>query len=172
VRVIAATNRNLQDEVTERRFREDLYYRLNVFPVTLPPLRERADAIPLLVDYFLDRFGRQVGKRLKGAEPEALSALKRYAWPGNVRELQNAMERAVILAQGAVIRCANLPEGVLSRPVTENRESREALKGVERELIVKALERQGGNRRLAAEELGISRRTLQYKLKEYGLLDD
>ncbi len=171
VRVIAATNRNLQDEVTERRFREDLYYRLNVFPLLLPPLRERVDAIPLLVDYFLDRFGRQIGKRLKEVEPEALSALKRYAWPGNVRELQNAMERAVILAQGTV-RCANLPEGVLNSSVPEGRESRDALKGVERELIVKALERQGGNRRQAAEELGISRRTLQYKLKEYGLIED
>ncbi|GAM10870.1 acetoacetate metabolism regulatory protein AtoC [Geobacter sp. OR-1] len=171
VRVIAATNRNLQVEVAERRFREDLYYRLNVFPLHLPPLRERVDAIPLLVDYFLDRFGRQIGKKLKGVEAEALTALKGYAWPGNVRELQNAMERAVILAQG-MVRCANLPEAILNRSVPESRDSREALKDVERELIVKALERQRGNRRLAAEELGISKRALQYKLKEYGLLDD
>ncbi len=172
VRIIAATNRNLQDEVAERRFREDLFYRLNVFPLHLPPLRERADAIPLLVDYFLDRFGRQVGKRLKGVEAEALAALKRYPWPGNVRELQNVMERAVILAQGSVRR-GNLPEGVLEEGLPAGREgSREALKATERELIVRALERQGGNRRLAAEELGISKRSLQYKLKEYGLVGD
>ena len=171
VRVVAATNRNLRDEVARQRFREDLYYRLNVFPIQLPPLRDRADAVPLLAGYFLNRFSLQTGKKLKGFENEALIAMEHYAWPGNVRELQNVVERAVILAQG-VIRCVNLPEVVLRKPESMPQESRDALKSVEREMIVKVLGRHKGNRRLAAEELGFSRRTIQYKLKEFGLLDD
>lgn len=170
VRVIAATNRNLQDEVSQRRFREDLYYRLNVFPIQLPPLKDRSDAIPILADYFLNRFSLQTGKKLKGFKKEALSVMEHYAWPGNVRELQNVVERAVILAQGT-IHCENLPENILRKPEPVLKDSRDALKSVEREMIVKALGRQKGNRRLAAEELGISRRMLQYKLKEYDLLD-
>lgn len=171
VRVVAATNRNLQDEVARNRFREDLYYRLNVFPIQLPPLRDRADAVPLLAGYFLNRFSSQTGKNLKGFENEALITMEHYAWPGNVRELQNVVERAVILAQG-IIRCVNLPEVVLRKPEPIPQVSREALKSVEREMIVKVLGRHKGNRRLAAEELGFSRRTIQYKLKEFGLLDD
>lgn len=171
VRVIAATNRNLQDEVAQRRFREDLYYRLNVFPVQLPPLKDRADSISLLAGYFLNRFSGQIGKKLKGFEKEALTAMEHYAWPGNVRELQNVIERAVILAQGT-IRCSNLPDTLLRPPEPTPLDSRDALKSVEREMIIKALGRHKGNRRLAAEELGLSRRALQYKLKEYDLLDD
>ena len=171
VRVIAATNRNLQQEVAARRFREDLYYRLNVFPLHLPPLRERVDALPLLIEYFLHRFCRQIVKKLKGVEPAALKAMQSYLWPGNVRELQNVMERAVILAQD-LVRCGNLPEDLLRGSAPEPLESRDVLKSVEREMIVKALRKHGGNRRLAATELGVSRRTLQYKLKEFGLLDD
>jgi two-component system response regulator AtoC len=170
VRVIAATNRNLQTEVAERRFREDLYYRLNVFPLNLPPLRERVDAIPRLSDYFLHRFSRQVGKHVKGIEEEALTVMQEYAWPGNVRELQNVMERAVILAQD-MVRVGNLPGEMVHGAAPKREESREILKSTEREIIVRALRKHRGNRRLAAEELGISRRTLQYKLKEYGLLD-
>ncbi len=170
VRVIAATNRNLQDEVAGRRFREDLYYRLNVFPLSLPPLRERADAIPLLVNHFLERFSRQIGKKLKGVDAEALSALVRYGWPGNVRELQNVMERAVILAQD-LIRLHNLPGELERASRPETLDSRDLLKSTEREIIIKALRKHDGNRRLAAEEMGITRRALQYKLKEYGLLD-
>jgi two-component system response regulator AtoC len=171
VRVIAATNRDLQDEVAHRRFREDLYYRLNVFPIQLPPLKDRADAIPLLAEYFLNHFSVQIGKKLKGFEQEALSTLEHYAWPGNVRELQNVVERAVILAQG-IIRCVNLPDVVLSKPEPVMHDSRDTLKTVERDLIVKALGRHRGNRRLTAEELGLSRRALQYKLKEFNLLDE
>jgi DNA-binding NtrC family response regulator len=171
VRVIAASNRNLQDEVTAKRFREDLYYRLNVFPLHLPPLRERSDVISQLADYFLHRFSRQIGKKLKGIDTEALEAMQVYVWPGNVRELQNVMERAVILAQD-FIRRSNLPDEMLRRAEPESRDGREMLKSVEREMIVKALHRHAGNRRLAATELGFSRRTLQYKLKEYGLLDE
>jgi len=171
VRVIAATNRNLQQEVASRRFREDLYYRLNVFPLQLPPLRERVDALPLLVEYFLHRFCRQIGKKLKGVEPAALKAMQTYLWPGNVRELQNVMERAVILAQD-LVRPGNLPDDLLRATVPEPVGGRDVLKTVEREMIVKALRKHGGSRRLAATEMGISRRTLQYKLKEFGLLDD
>ncbi|HEY6873910.1 MAG TPA: sigma-54 dependent transcriptional regulator [Geobacteraceae bacterium] len=170
VRVIAATNRNLQEEVAARRFREDLYYRLNVFPLRLPPLRERLDALPLLADYFLHRFSRQIGNKLKGIDTEAMAAMKSYAWPGNVRELQNVMERAVILAADCV-RIGNLPAELLEKGGAGNRQGRDILRGTEREIIVQALRKHGGNRRLAAEELGISRRTLQYKLKEFGLLD-
>src|SRR6266702_3801755 len=171
VRVIAATNRNLQDEVARRQFREDLYYRLNVFPILLPPLKDRVDAIPLLAGYFLNHFSAQTGKKLNGFEKEALTAMEHYAWPGNVRELQNVVERAVILAQGT-IRCANLPDVVLHKTEPVQLDSRDALKSVEREMIIKALGRHRGNRRLAAEELGLSRRMLQYKLKEYDLLDE
>ena len=171
VRVIAATNRNLEEEVAQRRFREDLYYRLNVFPLQLPPLRERIDALPLLTNYFLHRFSRQIGKKLKGVEPEALAEMKAYSWPGNIRELQNIMERGVILAQD-FIRRSNLPDEMLRGNLQETRESKDLLKSVERDIVVKALQRHGGNRRLAAMELGISRRTLQYRLKEFGLLDE
>ena len=171
VRVIAATNRNLVEEVAARRFREDLFYRLNVFPLYLPTLRERLDVIPLLVEFFLDNFSRRTGKKLKGVEPAALKALQGYSWPGNIRELQNVMERGVILAQG-MLRTENLPEAMLRPLESEMKESREVLKSVEREIISKALGKHGGNRRLAADELGMSRRTLQYKLKEYGMLQD
>lgn len=169
VRVIAASNRNLQEELSQRRFREDLFYRLNVFPLHLPPLRERSDAIPLLAEFFLDRFARQIGKHLAGIESEALELLTSHAWPGNIRELQNVMERAVILAHG-VVRRSNLPAEVLQTTVKPQRDGREQLKSAERDMIVKALESRGGNRRLTAEDLGMSRRTLQYKLKEFGLL--
>ncbi len=171
VRVIAATNRNLQDEVVQRRFREDLYYRLNVFPIKLPPLKDRVDAIPLLAGYFLSRFSLQTGKKLQGFEKTALTAMEHYTWPGNVREMQNVIERAVILAHGT-IRCDNLPEIVLRKSEPVIQDSRDALKSVEREIIIKALGRHRGNRRLAAGELGLSRRALQYKLKEHNLLDE
>ncbi len=171
VRVIAATNRNLQVEVAEGRFREDLYYRLNVFPIRLPPLRERIDAIPALVDYLVHRFSHRVGKKIESVEEEALAAMKDYAWPGNVRELQNVIERAVILAKDS-IKPDNLPCELLEEDGRKQQQGLDLLKSTEREIIIKALDKHGGNRRLASEELGISRRTLQYKLKEYGLLEE
>ncbi len=171
VRVIAATNRDLQGEVAERRFREDLFYRLNVFPVTLPPLRDRADALPLLTDYFLRRFSREIGKRLAGMDAAAMELLRAYPWPGNVRELQNVIERAVILARERVTR-SDLPEGVLSASVHKGQDGRGLLREAEREIIIKALQKHSGNRRLTAAELGVSRRTLQYKLKEFELLSE
>jgi transcriptional regulator with PAS, ATPase and Fis domain len=178
VRVIAATNRNLSIEIDQKRFREDLFYRLNVFPIQLPPLRERKDCIPLLAEFFLQRFSFQNNKVLKGIDAEALSSMNSYEWPGNIRELQNVMERAVIIAQD-MIRCTHLlvrgtqlPKHLTQTDNPIQLDSREMLKSVERDMIVKALERQGGNRRLAAEELHMSRRSLQYKLKEFGLLND
>jgi len=170
VRIIAATNRNLQVEVAEGRFREDLYYRLNVFPIRLPPLRERIDAVRTLTGFFLSRFCLSTGKRLDGIEEAALTAMEKYAWPGNVREMQNVMERAVILATDT-IRRGNLPDELLRDNGQGELRGRAAIKFTEREMIVKALDMHGGNRRLAADELGISRRSLQYKLKEYGLLE-
>ncbi|RII26324.1 MAG: sigma-54-dependent Fis family transcriptional regulator [Geobacter sp.] len=171
VRVIAATNRDLKREVAERRFREDLFYRLNVFPLQLPPLRERKDAIPRLTDYFLHRFSQQVGKKLSGMEDGAREAMLAYSWPGNVRELQNVMERAAILATDRITRDI-LPGELFRKEGEAPLQSRDVLKSTEREIIVKVLRNHGGNRRLAAEELGISRRTLQYRLKEYGLLEE
>jgi DNA-binding NtrC family response regulator len=168
VRIVAATHRDLAVEVQEKRFREDLFYRLNVFPLRLPPLRERRDALPLLAEYFIRRFSRDMGKKPARIEPEALKRLKDHDWPGNIRELQNALERAVIIAGGS-ISVAHLPEGVASGP--QGRLDEGLLKSKEREAIMLVLRKSGGNRRKAAEELGISRRTLQYRLKEYGLID-
>jgi DNA-binding NtrC family response regulator len=169
VRVLAATNRNLEKDVRDGRFREDLYYRLHVFPLHLPALRERKDAIPLLADYFVGRYGRLVGKRVQGVSQEAMTALQSYPWPGNIRELQNVIERAVILCRRE-ISVIDLP-AALSAPDCSAKEPG-TLKDLEREAILAALEKTGGNRRKAAEELGLSRRTLQYRLKEYGLIAD
>lgn len=171
VRVISATNRDLQAEVAARRFREDLFYRLNIFPIHLPPLRERMEIVPLLVDYFIAKYSRETGKPVKGIDPAALKPLLDYSWPGNIRELQNVMERGVILAQG-IVRAENLPAAVLQPRQEETKEGRDVLKSVERDMIVRALRKHDGNRRLTAEDLGMSRRTLQYKLKEHGLLDE
>jgi len=169
VRVIAASNRDLAREVTEKRFREDLFYRLNVFPVTLPPLRERADAIPQLVRHFCARFSVAAGaRRPVGITPEALTRLQRYTWPGNVRELQNIIERGVILARGEIT-VGELPAELLEPdPAVETREG--ILKHREKETILKTLRKFKGNRRQTADALGISLRTLQYRVKELGLL--
>ena len=165
VRIVAATHRDLAVEVQEKRFREDLFYRLNVFPLRLPPLRERRDVLPLLTEYFIRRFSRDMGKKPARIEPEALRRLRDHDWPGNIRELQNALERAVIIA-GSSIGVAQLPEGIASGPV---RQDEGLLKAMERDAIMLALKKCRNNRRKAAEELGISRRTLQYRLKEYGI---
>lgn len=170
VRVIAATNRILHDEVAQRRFREDLYYRLNVFPLQLPSLRERIDALPRLTDYFVYRFSLQIGKKLKGVEPEALAVMKSYPWPGNIRELQNVIERGAILAHD-FISLGNLPDQMLRNQGEKSCESKDMLKSMEKTIIIRALQNNEGNRRLTAAELGVSRRTLQYKLKAFDLLD-
>jgi DNA-binding NtrC family response regulator len=168
VRVIAATNRDLAKEAAAGNFREDLYYRLNVFPVTLPPLRDRRDALDDLAGFFVRMHARAMGKKLAGISAAAMKELRSYSWPGNIRELQNAIERAVILARGEVTP-AELPKNIRALQDGAPREDGGILKEAERTAIVAALKATAGNRRMASERLGISRRTLQYRLKEYGL---
>ncbi len=170
VRIIAATNLDLERAVREGRFREDLYYRLNVIPIVLPPLRERRTDIPLLVDHFLGKYGP--GRR-KTVSPEALKVLVDYDWPGNVRQLESVIERAILLSEGDVLVPADLPAAVRARISTprdavgfEIPESGIDLEGVERSLILKALDKAEGNVSRAARLLGLSRRTLQYRLEK------
>jgi two-component system response regulator HydG len=177
VRVIAATNKDLEAAVRGGQFREDLLYRLRVFPLTVPPLRERRDDIPLMADHFLKRYVERHRRQIRGLTPRALDLLMRYDWPGNVRELEHALERAVILARGEHITPEELPPNIRAiggdpggtTPQEPPVPVGLRLKEVERELIHKTLERTGGNRTKAAEILGISRATLHNKLKEYGL---
>lgn len=171
VRVIAATNRNLEIDIEQKLFREDLFYRLNVFPIELPPLRDRQDALAVLVEYFIRRFSQKMDKKVNGVEADVLRMMSAYRWPGNIRELQNVMERAVIMAHHKIESFCLPDKMLLETKEATLPEGREILKTVERDMIIKALERHGGNRRLAADDLQMSRRTLQYKLKEFGLLD-
>ncbi len=165
VRIISATHRDLRSAVAEGRFRDDLYYRLNVFPIVLPSLKERSEAILPLAEYFAKKFGASFGKKIPGFTEDAKLALASYGWPGNIRELQNVIERAVILSAGAIdASLLNLETGSDRRDLAEG-----LLKSNERELIRKTLEETDGNRRKAAEVLGISLRTLQYRIKEFGL---
>jgi DNA-binding NtrC family response regulator len=165
VRIVAATNKDLKAEIAAGRFREDLYYRLNVFPIALPSLAERREAILPLAEYFLKKFAAAFGKSIAGFSPAARSALENYPWPGNVRELQNVIERAMILAQGE-IGVTHLNLEPLRAPLVP---AESVLKTNEREAIRKVLDETGGNRKQAARILGISLRTLQYRIKEYGL---
>ncbi|MCP3677368.1 MAG: sigma-54-dependent Fis family transcriptional regulator [Deltaproteobacteria bacterium] len=176
VRVVAATARDLQNEVREGAFREDLYYRLNVIPITLPPLRERGSDIPLLVDHFIGIAAHKFGKPIDGISDNALELLMSYRWPGNVRELENIIERAVILEDGDTISPVSLPfterefrqSPSVTTHLTEPELSiKKAHEAVERELIARALEATGGNRTRAAELLEISHRALLYKIKSY-----
>ncbi len=170
VRIVAATNRDLEAEIRERRFREDLYYRLNVFPIHLPPLRERRDGLPILTEYLVLRAAQQIGRAVSLVEPEVHAAFADYDWPGNIRELQNVIERAVILSSGRIT-LSDLPE-LIRRPVKPPSVATDgSLQDREREAILEVLAQCDGNRRLAAERLGISKRTLQYRLKEYGVVD-
>jgi len=170
VRIVAATNRDLGAEIREKRFREDLYYRLNVFPIHLPPLRERRDGLPILTEYLVLRAAQQIGRAISLVEPEVHAAFADYDWPGNIRELQNVIERAVILSSGRIT-LSELPE-LIRRPVKQPSVTTDgSLQDLEREAILEVLAQCDGNRRLAAERLGISKRTLQYRLKEYGLVD-
>jgi DNA-binding NtrC family response regulator len=165
VRIISATHRDLRTGVAEGRFREDLYYRLNVFPIVLPSLKERSEAILPLAVYFATKFGASFGKRISGITDDAKNILVSYGWPGNIRELQNVIERAVILSAGIIdASLLNLEIESDRRDLAEG-----LLKSNERELIRKTLDETDGNRRKAADVLGISLRTLQYRIKEYGL---
>jgi len=173
-RVIVATNKNLEKEIQEGRFREDLYYRLNVVSVEVPPLRQRREDIPLLADFFLKHYAEKNHRLIKGFTPSATDLLMRYDWPGNVRELENIIERAVIMARGEMITPLEFPID-LQNLDEELKESRidltpgRSLKEVEKVMILRTLEEVEGNRTHAARILGISRRTLQLKLKEYGI---
>ncbi len=176
VRVIAATARDLVREVAEGRFREDLFYRLDVMRVTVPPLRERREDIPLLVDHFLASFRASLGKHVRSVADDALAKLVAYAWPGNVRELENVIERAVILADDERIGLRELPESVRGGADAGSTHARSgdwslapARRRFESAWIRDALEAAKGNRTHAARLLGISHRALLYKLKEYGL---
>jgi two-component system response regulator AtoC len=182
VRIVAATHVNFEDALREGRFREDLYHRLNEFTIHVPPLRERVEDLPELVEHFLGRIGEDLGKRVPGVTAEALEALRAYPWPGNVRELRNALKRAAVLAEGSVT-LRDLPgefrgrPGASLRPVaagagptTLKDVVRQVVESAERDLIVRTLERTRWNRAQAARILGINYKTLYNKLKEYALL--
>ncbi len=176
VRVIASTNANLEEAINRKAFREDLYYRLNVVPVRLPPLRERREDIPELVQYFVQKFAREFHREVRGVAPEAIDLLIRYSWPGNVRELENVIKHAIILGNGDLLTPLHLPVNVRmglqeqGTPVTgHHRQLRAAVRELERCMIRRALAETGGNRSEAAKQLGISRRALIYKIDEYGL---
>jgi len=177
VRIISATSRDLGEEVAAGRFREDLFFRLNVFGITLPPLRERLEDVPLLVGHFLEKHGAALGKPGVRVSPEALQLLMEYGWPGNVRELENCIERGIILSDGEVISPDVLPDGIQggghrgpTLPGGDDQLSiKKAEERLEREFIRRALDKTGGNRTHAARLLEISHRALLYKLKEYGM---
>lgn len=175
VRIIAATNRNLKEEVEQGRFREDLYYRLNVIALEVPALRQRRDDIPLLAQKFVENFARANRKTIKGFTPQAMDMLMRYDWPGNVRELENAMERAVILSTGEYIMERSLPLAIQQAAESESGEipshalANKSLDDIEKEAITATLAETADNKSEAARRLGITRATLHSKLKKYNL---
>jgi DNA-binding NtrC family response regulator len=170
VRVIAATNRDLKQMVSDGRFQEDLYYRLNVIPIPIPPLRDRREDIRILVDHFVEKHRQRTGKRIDRIDDEVVKALERYEWPGNVRELENTIERAVVLSTDSVITSAAISLlGATSAPSSGLPSLRlhQNLEWVERETIRRALEQAGGVKKDAAETMGISQRALSYYLAKY-----
>jgi nitrogen regulation protein NR(I) len=193
VRLIAATNRDLQALIADGRFREDLFYRLAVVPISLPPLRDRREDIPLLVHHFIGKYDQRLGKRVERVDEEAMQMLLSYSWPGNIRELENLMERSVLFADGPVILGSSLPDalrerssgatvpiaavgplGAIAAPSGASMKEivRHAQAELEKELISRALEETGGNVTRAAKRLQISRKSLQVKMKELGLRGD
>ncbi len=173
VRLVAATNKDLRAMVADGKFREDLFFRLYVVVITLPPLRERAGDIPLLAQHFINVYAKDNGKTIEGLTPDAMDVLTSYPWPGNVRELRNTIERMVVMGRGSRLTVRDLPPQVresaaASAPSASGR-GYLSLEETEKQLIIKSLKVHGGNRTKAAAELGISRRTLHRKLNEYGL---
>ncbi|EEW0115618.1 TPA: sigma-54-dependent response regulator transcription factor ZraR [Escherichia albertii] len=165
VRLIAATHRDLAEEVNAGRFRQDLYYRLNVVAIEVPSLRQRREDIPLLADHFLQRFAERNRKAVKGFTPQAMDLLIHYDWPGNIRELENAVERAVVLLTGEYVSERELPLAIASTPIPlAQSQDIQPLVEVEKEVILAALEKTGGNKTEAARQLGITRKTLLAKL--------
>jgi two-component system response regulator AtoC len=174
VRIIAATARDLEAEVKKGAFREDLFYRLNVLSIKIPPLRERTEDIPLLCDYFIERFNSRLNNKIKGIAPAAMARLLEYSWPGNVRELENAIERAVVLAEDTLLQPDHFP-AALGRQFSgdqidelfDGHSLKVAQKLMEKRLITKALKKTGGNRTQAARLLEISHPSLLSKIKTY-----
>jgi two-component system NtrC family response regulator len=178
VRIVAATNRDLREAIQAGTFREDFYYRLNVFSLRVEPLRKRPDDIPALIDHFLKKFSYELGKEVTGVEDELMGFFMRYPWPGNVRELENVLERAVVLADKPVITRAEIPPDMFflqeepepeASTVPETASLVERTDQLESQMIAAALERFHWNKTKAAEHLGLKRTTLQYKIKKYGL---
>ena len=178
VRIIAATHRDLTAEVKASRFREDLFYRINVLPIAIPPLRERREDINLLIDHFVARNNARLGTQTRGLTHEARKLMLEYAWPGNVRELENTIERGMVLAEAEILDTADLPDRIREAldPVQMQLASGElSIKkttlAIEEILIRRALTKTKGNRTRAAEILEISHRALLYKIKDYKILD-
>jgi len=171
VRVIAATHRNLEEEVKAGKFREDLFYRLQVMPVMLPALRERRGDIPLLTSYYVDRYNREFRKRVRGVSPDAMALLEQYRWPGNVRELRNAIERAMLLADRDLLGVDDFSTLSRSAAAATFKLPPEGvnLEDVERQLVVQALERCRGNQTHAGALLGINRDQVRYRIEKFGL---
>jgi two-component system response regulator HydG len=176
VRLIAATNKDLLQEIEDGRFREDLFYRLNVVTLNMPPLRERREDVPLLAKHFLEMFAEKNRKTIRGFTPQAMDQLVRYDWPGNVRELMNAVERGVVLASSEYLDEKDLPLVLKDEAIEGGATLEQAIPGdlpleeVEKASILKTLELTGGNKSEAARRLGITRRTLHKKLKKYGVM--
>ncbi len=180
VRIVAATSKDLEREVRKGNFRNDLFYRINVLRISLPPLRERREDIPLLVDFFIQRFNSRLGTKIKGVSPDAMQILMDYPWPGNVRELENVLERTMVLCEGDVIQKEDLPPYMLENLVVEDNiqkldiddsvlSIKKCSRVLEKKLIQRALQRTRGNKTQAAKLLEISLPALIYKMKDYGL---
>jgi two-component system response regulator AtoC len=168
--VIAATNRDLRQMVADGRFQEDLFYRLNVIPIHIPPLRERRDDIPALVEHFVTKHAQRTGRRIERIDEGVLEALQHYDWPGNVRELENTIERAVVLSTGPVITARAISTlGAVTQQATglPSLKLRQNIEWVERETIRRAIDAAGGVKKDAAEQMGISQRALSYYLAKY-----
>jgi transcriptional regulator with GAF, ATPase, and Fis domain len=169
VRIIAASNRNLEDEIRNGRFREDLFYRLNVFPIVMPPLRQRKEDIQLFVSHFVSKFNKKIGKRIESVSDDTMRILQEYHWPGNVRELECVIERAVITSQGSELQVLNR----FSLAKTEECQGVKALVEIEQDHIIQALRKTSGQisgEEGAAELLGINPSTLRARMKKYGIL--
>jgi transcriptional regulator with PAS, ATPase and Fis domain len=172
VRIIAATNRRLEEEVRQGRFRDDLYYRLNVLPINVPPLRSRVEDIPLLVEYFIDGFNAEFRKNVLGASTAAYQRLQQYGWPGNVRELRNVVERAMLLSDHNRLDPADFAS-LTANPSSPDRfelpPGGVILEDIERSLVVQALKRCHGNQTRAAALLGLNRDQIRYRVEKFGL---
>jgi transcriptional regulator with PAS, ATPase and Fis domain len=181
VRLVTATNRNLQQDVKEGRFREDLFYRLNVMPIHVPPLRERKEDIPPLVRWFIEKFNRKLGRLITGVDEEVMDLFRDHDWPGNIRELENLTERLVLMAKGEQIVMEDVPaeliEAVEAAAQTASPDEKKSIKDlirektgdIEKQMIVRVLEECEGNISKAARQLGLSRRGLHLKLAKYNL---